>query len=131
MRLIHLADFQKYRCGTSSRTGPPCSRGSGRPPYSHTTHALPSMTSWIGRFVVYPVVECAITKRASSLGPAVSRSTSMLTPENVTSDFDHVVTQWMSPEYDAPGSVWICSQLHVVGRSTSPSTVSVHPLVSS
>ena len=30
-RVTHLADFQKYRCGTSSRTGPPCSPGSGSP----------------------------------------------------------------------------------------------------
>ena len=51
-RLIHLALFQKYRCGTSIRTGPPCSAGSGLPSNSQTTHALPPVTSSIGRLVV-------------------------------------------------------------------------------
>ena len=48
----HLALFQKYRWGTSSRAGPPCSRGSGAPSYSVTTHALPPVRSSIARLVV-------------------------------------------------------------------------------
>ena len=52
MRETHLADFQKYRCGTRSRTGPPCWRGSGLPPYSQTTQALPPVRSASGRLVV-------------------------------------------------------------------------------
>ena len=39
--LTHLALFQKYRCGTSSRAGPPCSAASGWPSNSNATQALP------------------------------------------------------------------------------------------
>ena len=45
----HLALFQKYRCGTSSRAGPPCCGESGSPSTSHTTHALPPVTSASGQ----------------------------------------------------------------------------------
>ena len=38
----HFALFQKYRCGTSSRAGPPCSGSSGSPSYPYATQALPS-----------------------------------------------------------------------------------------
>src|SRR5438132_8997102 len=38
--ISHLALFQKYRWGTSSRAGPPWSTGKGRPSKSHTTQAL-------------------------------------------------------------------------------------------
>ena len=48
----HLALFQKYRWGTSSRAGPPCSAGRGAPSCSHTTHALPPLRSSRGRLVV-------------------------------------------------------------------------------
>ena len=51
---------------------------------------------------------------------------STLTPANVVSSFDQVVTQWMSPKYVDPGSAWISRQVQVVGVSTSPSTVMVH-----
>ena len=49
-----------------------------------------------------------------------------LTPLNVMSNFDHVVTQWMSPKYVDPGSAWSSCQVHVCGDSTRPSTVSCH-----
>jgi hypothetical protein len=48
----HFALFQKYRCGTSRRAGLPWMSSSGSPSTSHTTHARPSVTSSIGRFVV-------------------------------------------------------------------------------
>src|ERR1044072_7394905 len=35
----HFADFQKYRCGTRSRTGPQCSALSGSPSNSHVSPA--------------------------------------------------------------------------------------------
>ena len=44
----HFALFQKYRCGTSSRAGPPCSGSSGSPSKSWATHARPSVTSSSG-----------------------------------------------------------------------------------
>ena len=50
---------------------------------------------------------------------------STLTPVNVVSSLDHVVTQWMSPKYVDPGSAWISRQVQVVGDSTRPSTVIV------
>jgi hypothetical protein len=31
MRVIHFADFQKYKCGTTIRAGPPCTRSSDAP----------------------------------------------------------------------------------------------------
>ena len=49
---IHFALFQKYRCGTIIRTGPPCSIGSGRPSCSQTIQALPPVMSSSGRLVV-------------------------------------------------------------------------------
>src|SRR4051794_16858849 len=65
-----------------------------------------------------------MTYAASDCGPAAASRSSTLTPVNVTSNFDHVVTQWMSPTYVDSGSSWASSQVNVVGRSTSPSTVS-------
>src|SRR5262245_3065345 len=47
------------------------------------------------------------------------------------SNFDQVVTQWMPPWYVDGGSAWISSHVHVVGISTSPSTLNVHELTSS
>ena len=49
---------------------------------------------------------------------------------NTVSNFDQVVTQWMSPVYVDRGSAWISSQVQVVGGSTSPSTVIVQAAVS-
>src|SRR4051794_41796304 len=46
-------------------------------------------------------------------------------PPKTVSNFDQVVTQWMSPRYSAPGSACASSQLQVVGSATSPSTVMV------
>jgi hypothetical protein len=48
----HFALFQKYRWGTRSRAGPPCSGASGAPSYFTATHALPRVTSASGRLVV-------------------------------------------------------------------------------
>ena len=47
-------------------------------------------------------------------------------PLNATSNFDQVVTQWMSPVYVDLGSCWTCCHVQVVGRSTNPSTRMVH-----
>src|SRR5207237_10369166 len=55
----HFALFQKYRCGTSRRTGPPCSSSSGSVSYMYATHALPSLTSSRPRFVVSPPSQTA------------------------------------------------------------------------
>ena len=60
---------------------------------------------------------------ASAVGRAASNSVSTLTPAKRVSNFDHVVTQWMSPRYSERGSRCASSQLHVVGSSTRPSTV--------
>jgi hypothetical protein len=38
-----------------------------------------------------------MTKCASAVGRAISRSVSTLMPEKWVSNFDQVVTQWMSP----------------------------------
>src|SRR5687768_9398093 len=97
--------------------------GSGRPSNSHTIHALPPVTSSSGRFVVYPVFEVAMTKRPSGVGRAASRRVSTLTPEKYVSNFDQVVTQWMSPRYSDNGRRRASSHVQVVGCSTRPSTV--------
>src|SRR3954452_3852771 len=52
------------------------------------------------------------------------------TPLQCMSNFDQVVTQWIAPSYASWGSACISSQDHVVGWSTSPSTVKVHVIVS-
>src|SRR4051812_8211570 len=67
-----------------------------------------------------------MTKRPSAVGRATSSSESTLMPPNRVSNFDQVVTQWMSPRYSAPGSACASSQLQVVGFSTSPSTLMLH-----
>src|SRR5262249_51201637 len=84
------------------------------------------VTSASGRFVVYGVCENASTCVASGLTPAASSSVSTDTPVKFTPSFDHVVTQWMSPEYVDGGSAWISSHVQVVGRSTRPSMRNVH-----
>src|SRR3954452_16072955 len=109
--LTHFALFEKERCGTSSRTGPPCSIGNGLPSNSHTTHALPPVTCSSGRVVVFPVFDVALTKCASAGGRAASSSVSTLTPANCVSNFDQVVTQWMSPRYSDGGSACASSQV--------------------
>jgi hypothetical protein len=73
--------------------------------------------------VVYPVFDVAMTKCASAVGRAASSSVSTLTPANRVSNFDQVVTQWMSPRYSERGSACASSQVQVVGVSTWPSTV--------
>src|SRR4051794_26814849 len=67
-----------------------------------------------------------MTKCASAVGRAASRSVSTLTPENQVSNFDQVVTQWMAPRYSDGGSRCASSQVQVVGDSTRPSTVMLH-----
>src|SRR3954452_15015611 len=64
-----------------------------------------------------------MTKCASSVGRAASSSVSTLTPANQVSNFDQVVTQWMSPRYSERGSACASSQVQVVGAATRPSTV--------
>src|SRR5205823_13540595 len=89
----HLALFQKYRCGTSRRAGPPCSGSSGSPSYSYAIHALPPRRSSSGTFVVYPP-----SQKARTNAPLVSTSSSSVStdaPAHVVSSFDHLVTQWM------------------------------------
>ena len=76
------------------------------------------------------MVEVASTWLAVGWGRARSSSVSTLTPANRVSNLDHVVTQWMAPAYSEVGSACISSQVHVVGCSTSPSTVIVQRLVS-
>ena len=51
---------------------------------------------------------------------------STLTPANCVSNFDQVVTQWMSPRYSDGGRACASSQVQVVGVSTFPSTVMLH-----
>ena len=74
------------------------------------------MTSSSGQVGGVAGAECAITYAASARGPAASSRSSTLTPLKAMSNFDHVVTQWMSPKYVEPGSAWISSQVHVVRR---------------
>src|SRR4051794_25503724 len=62
-------------------------------------------------------------KCASSVGRAASSSVSTLIPANQVSNFDQVVTQWMSPRYSERGSACASSQVQVVGAATRPSTV--------
>src|SRR3954453_21544854 len=64
-----------------------------------------------------------MTKCASSVGCAASSRVSTLTPANQVSNFDQVVTQWMSPRYSEPGSACASSQVQVVGFATLPSTL--------
>ena len=67
-----------------------------------------------------------MTKCASAVGRAASSRVSTLTPANQVPNFDHVVTQWMSPRYSDRGRACASSQDQVVGVSTAPSTVIDH-----
>ena len=60
------------------------------------------------------------------MGRAASSRVSTLTPVNRVSNFDQVVTQWMSPRYSEGGSRCTSSHVQVVGSSTRPSTVMLH-----
>ena len=64
-------------------------------------------------------------------GPAASSRRSTLTPEKRVSNFDQVVTQWMSPRYSDSGSSCRSAQLHVCGSATNPSTDMVQRSASS
>src|SRR4051794_14239879 len=61
----------------------------------------------------------------------MSSRVSTETPVKVMSNFDHVVTQWMSPWKVDGSSAWISSHVQVFSRSTSPSTRNVHVSVAS
>src|SRR3954452_14402819 len=67
-----------------------------------------------------------MTKCASAVGRAASSRVSTLTPLKRVSNFDQVVTQWMSPRYSEGGSRCASSHVHVVGCSTRPWTVLRH-----
>ena len=91
----HFALFQKYRCGTSSRAGPPCSGSSGSSSYANAIQALPPrhvLERQVGR--VAAVADHAVTY--SALVSTPSSSVSSETPVQTVSSFDHFVTQWMS-----------------------------------
>src|SRR5918911_3250302 len=121
--LTHLALFQKYRCGTSRRAGPPCSGSSGSPSYSSAIHALPPRRSSSGTFVVYPPSQKARTNAPLVSTPSSSVSTD--TPVHVVSSFDHLVTQWMSTVTVSRGSARNSSQLQESGWATGPPMVKV------
>src|SRR6267378_6867877 len=70
----HFALFHKYRCGTSSRAGQPCSGVSHSPPHLSAMRLSGRSRSASGRFVVNP---CSATTRqnlAAALSPARWRS---------------------------------------------------------
>src|SRR6185437_14307518 len=108
MPRTHLALFQKYRCGTSRRAGPPCSGASGAPSYPNATHAWPPVTSASARFVVYRPSQKAVTNGSSVMpfARAAASSVSSDTPSHLVSNLDHLVTQWMSTVGVSRGSAW-------------------------
>ena len=94
----HLALFQKYRCGTSRRAGPPWSR------CERLAVDIPDdprlAAGHIGEREVGRVTGVRVGKhvgRGRQRARATARSVSTETPANVMPSFDHVVTQWMSP----------------------------------
>src|SRR3954471_1051242 len=124
MPRTHLALFQKYRCGTRRRAGPPCSGSSGSPPSGEAIHPSPPVTSSSGRLVVYPPSHHAVTKRPSVATP--SSRVSSDTPVHVVSSFDHFVTQWMSAVSVSDGSARNSSHGHDTGSPTAPLIVKLH-----
>ena len=64
-----------------------------------------------------------MTKWASAVGRAAVEQGVDADAGEVVSNFDHVVTQWMSPRYSDGGSACASSHVQVVGVSTWPSTV--------
>src|SRR2546422_3137017 len=59
----HFALFQKYKCGTSSRAGPPCSGMSHSPFHLNATRLSGRSRSVSGRLVVNPC--SALTRQRS------------------------------------------------------------------
>ncbi len=52
MRVTHFALFQKYQSGTTTRTGPPCSRGIGFPSQLWASRTFESANTEVFMFVV-------------------------------------------------------------------------------
>ena len=78
--------------------GPPCSAGSGAPSTSHATQALPAGD--VGERAGWSCSRCGCGPARgwpAESGRAAPSSVSTETPVKVMSNFDHVVTQWMSP----------------------------------
>src|SRR5438093_6462817 len=121
----HFALFQKYRCGTTRRVGPPCSGARGRPSYVSATNACPFSTSGRGRFVVYPPYEKAVRNPAFGSSSTCSSRLSTLTPSQRVSSFVHFVTQLMSTVHERRGRAWNCVHVQVTGSRTRPSMVNV------
>ena len=90
----HLALFQKYRWGTSSRAGPPCSGSRSSPSKPYATQAChPARRPAAGS-------SCSRRRRRRSRTRrwcrSPSSSVSTETPSQRVPSFDHFVTQWMS-----------------------------------
>ena len=107
----HFALFQKYRCGTSSRAGPPCSGSSGSPSYSYDD-PRPAVGHVLERQVGRVAAVATTRSRTRPRSSTPSSSTSTDTPVHVVSSFDHFVTQWMSTVNVSVGSARNSSQVH-------------------
>src|SRR5687768_12412121 len=126
--LTHFALFQKYRCGTSSRAGPPCSACRGAPSKMYATIAFPSVRSAGGTFVVYPPSDTAIAYAAGTTPffAASASSVSTDTPSHRVLNFDHFVTQWISVVRVVRGSDWNSFQLQRAAAPSAARSVKSH-----
>ena len=90
----HLALFQKYRWGTSSRAGPPCSGSKRLSLEAVSDPGLAVLDVGEGQVGCVPAV--AVGGQVPGRGPYSSRRTSTDTPVHSVPSLDHLVTQWMS-----------------------------------
>src|SRR6266480_1738801 len=93
-----FALFQKYKCGTNRRAGPPCSGASGTPLNPNATHAFARIRSASGTFVVYPPSLLAITYGEGVIPFAApsDHSVAIEISSHAVPNVHHYLTQWMS-----------------------------------
>ena len=122
----HLALFQKYLCGTTSRSGYPWSGVSGSPSAWVARSARSSSSEASGTFELKSCSAQATAKRADGSGRASAASSRQWTPSNPVSNRLQRVTQWMSWTLLSLGSPVNCSHVSDISSSTSPKTRNVH-----
>ncbi len=93
----HLGPFHAYRCGTTSRSGNPCSAVSSSPPLWVAKIVRSEAKSAIRRLELKPYSAQTMTWVASAAGGASSRSVRAATPPHSAPSMLNFVTQCRSP----------------------------------
>src|SRR3989442_3754827 len=118
----HFALLYAYRFGTRSRTGPPCSSGSGFSSHWYVSRTPGSYNTSSGWDVVYPSPQRNVANRAVGRICARCANSRIVTPTHSLSNVVQPVTQWNADIVFVDGKATSSSNVNRRGLSTAPST---------